>query len=59
MNKLMDKFVDNGYKNFSHEIPKTLGMDTRKIKRSNTWVISTNDDCVLNDERFKVFDFTK
>ena len=59
-NRLMPYFKEHGYINFiSGEIPISLGIDTRNIKRSNTWVVDTYDDDILHDERFIVFDFTK
>jgi hypothetical protein len=60
--RLMSDFEEKGYKiifNEDDKIPISLGMDTRNIKRSNTWVIETLDEHILNDDRFMVFDFTK
>jgi hypothetical protein len=60
--RLMPYFKEKGYTIIvgeDNEIPISLGMDTRNIKRSNTWVIETLDEHILNDDRFMVFDFTK
>jgi len=60
--RLMSDFEEKGYKiivNEDDKIPISLAMDTRNIKRSNTWVIETLNENILNDDRFMVFDFTK
>ena len=62
MYRLMQQFKEKGYMNIvssDEKIPISLGMDTRNTKRSNSWVIDTLDENILNDDRFMVFDFTK
>ena len=59
VNNLRDLLIENGYCNFTNEIPVSLGVDTRDKIRSNTWVIDTCESSVLDDDRFVVFDFTK
>ena len=61
---LESQFKENGYSFYNYiddenDIPISLGMDTRQIKRSNKWVLETCDESIFNDDRFMVFDFTK
>ena len=61
---MKDELKSYGYENFCDDWGEGveeihLGIDTRKTKRTNKWVICSNDKDVLNDPRFRVFDFTR
>jgi hypothetical protein len=61
---LESQFKENGYKLYDYidednDNPISLGMDTRRRKRSNKWVLETCNESILKDDRFIVFDFTK